>query len=348
MSNESIHVSVCCLSSSLQLCTIIIWNKLIEIHHIDDDDGSQSLFRVVMMKDEAPQQLPDRSSNSRALIVHPLFKDRHPIYQCFGSGKQYEKFQYIAIPGFALPFVVHQNFISSHENLGSVAWEAGISAAGYVADWLKQQQQQQHQEASRRCRVLELGCGTAALVSQSAALCGAYCVMTDLPDVLEWAKLNAKSNCVNQWKASPDYYQLAMEESTPGSVSPLLSARTLRWGEPSDLEQLEKEEQWKAFDIVVAADCMYATNENPDLQAKLLFTLERLLANGRTKLFISYQLRTGQERIFVDQILPSAFPHYVVEEVNHNAAGGVRDAGVYSMVWFRPRSGSDMEFAPTF
>jgi hypothetical protein len=84
---------------------------------------------------------------------------------------------------------------------------------------------------------------------------------------------------------------------------------------------------------------MYATNENPDLQAKLLFTLERLLANGRTKLFISYQLRTGQERIFVDQILPAAFPHYIVEEVNHNAADGVRDAGVYSMVWFRPKSG---------
>lgn len=279
---------------------------------------------------------PDRSPNSRALIVHPLFRDRHPIYQCFGAGKHFEKFQYIPIPGFDLPFVVHQNFISSQKNLGSVAWEAGISAAGYISDWLNKNKQK------RRFRILELGCGTAALVSQCAALCGAQCVMTDLPEVMEWAKLNAKTNSVNQWKSrrlddNDRDYQDAVDASSPGCVSPLLSARTLRWGESSDLDELETEEPG-LFDIVVAADCMYATQDNPDLQAKFLSTLERLLANGRTSLFLSYQLRTGQERLFVDQVLPSVFPNYVVEEVNHSTAGGaVRDTGVYSMVWLRPK-----------
>eukprot|EP00980_Cylindrotheca_fusiformis_P003444 scaffold770_cov109-Cylindrotheca_fusiformis.AAC.11 len=296
----------------------------------------------VMRDAETPSQVPDRSPNSRALIVHPLYKDRHPIYQFFGAGRQYEKFQYISIPGFSLPFVVHQNFISSQKNLGSIAWAGGISAAAYISEWL--QTTQPKDGGGGRLKLLELGCGTAALVSQCAALCGAQCVMTDLPDVLEWAKLNARSNSAVQWNGHPKYLQ-ALEDSSPGSVSPLLSARTLRWGESSDVESCcyLEEETSSSFDIIVAAECLYVTEDNPDLQAKLLSTLEQLLnkddGTKKTKLFLSYQVRTGKEKVFVNQTLPSVFPHYVVEEVNQRSSTGtVRDADVYSMVWFRPKS----------
>ncbi|CAJ1945970.1 unnamed protein product [Cylindrotheca closterium] len=333
-----------------------------------------------MMKDSSrmssAESPPDRSPSSRAIIVHPLFKKRHPIYQFFGSGTMFEKFHYVPIPGFPVPFVVQQNFESSKEHLGSVLWHAGTSAARYIASYLnnldkheaeEEESKQQTQETNewkrpRQQRVLELGCGTAALASQCAALCGAQTFMTDLPEVLEWAKQNAKTNLANQlaWKQRQDGQAtsqpppLDTSSLSPRNIGPNLSAMVLRWGETSDLVEIQRALQEEEgdnnnnnnnnggnpssyFDIVVAAECLYATSDNPDLQSKLLETLKGLLSNGRTKVFFSYQLRTGDEKLFVEQVLPSVFPNYMVEEVNHRNDDSVMDTNVYSMLWFRPK-----------
>ena len=304
---------------------------------------------------------PDRSPSCRAIIVHPLFQHKHPIYHCFASGKQYEKFHYVSIPGFLLPFVVQQNFLSSKEHLGSVVWTAGISAACFMTSFLRSLQNDQkyanEQGARKRpLRILELGCGTAALVSQCAALSGAQAYMTDLPEVLEWAKQNARTNLANQNGGPQSQSPVVSKQSPPGTctsrkIGPNLWAMVLRWGEASDLEKIQQTLQEDNddnntpcyFDIVVAADCLYATSDNPDLQSKLLETLKGLLLNGRTKVFFSYQLRTGEEKKFVERVLPSLFPNYMVEEVNHRSGSSVMDSTVYSMLWFRPKDDLGVE-----
>ena len=285
-------------------------------------------------------KVEDRSPNCRALILHPQFKDRHPIYHLFD--KHLQVWRFVQVPRFSVPFLIHQNYVSSHENLGSVVWAAGIAAATYISDWLLQEGQQHHETWT----LLELGCGTSALVSQCASLCGAQCVMTDLPEVLEWAIQNVKLNSAKQWKErSPAELQKAKARSNRNSIAPLLSAATLRWGEESDLEKLFVEQHPKInFDIIVAADCLYATQENLDLQTKLLSTLKALLLNNHggarsTKLFISYQLRTGKERIFVHEVLPMVFPNYVIEPVIIKDSGNrkVKKNLAYEMVWFIPK-----------
>ncbi|KAL3934795.1 MAG: hypothetical protein SGBAC_009563 [Bacillariaceae sp.] len=184
--------------------------------------------------------------------------------------------------------------------------------------------------------------------------------MTDLPEVLEWAKQNAKTNLANHLAWNQKRRQGSGGDSPsppttllpPRKLSANLSAMVLRWGEASDLEEIQRALQEEDdnyyndveddphscyFDIVVAADCCYATSDNPDLQTKLLETLKGLLSNGRTKVFFSYQLRTGEEKKFVEQVLPKVFPNYMVEEVNHRTDTSVMDSEVYSMLWFRPK-----------
>ena len=104
----------------------------------------------------------------------------------------------------------------------------------------------------------------------------------------------------------------------------------LRWGEASDLPSED-------YDIVVAADCVYATQDDPDLQDKLLFTLKHLLANGRTKLLVSYQLRTGREAIFVHETLPEVLNDYVVEEIHQDYETKKESISHAMMYWVRPR-----------
>jgi hypothetical protein len=185
---------------------------------------------------------------------------------------------------------------------------------------------------------LEVGCGAAALVSQCAALCGFKVVMTDFPHVLEWACENVRRNIGKQWMGHP-HLEESLLKSEPGSVSPLLSSRTLRWGEASDLPT-------EPFDLVVAADCLYAPTSHEDggdnnaLQDKLLLTLQGLLANGRTKLLVSYQNRTGQERIFVHETLLAVLPdNYVVDEIHSTSSKGAKisEQYVHAMAWVRPK-----------
>jgi predicted nicotinamide N-methyase len=263
---------------------------------------------------------PDRSPACRALIVHPDFKNRHPIYRLLT--KQLQTWRCIQITGFSIPFAIHQNFVESQEDLGSVVWSGGIAVAAYMRQYA-QRELQRKPWGSTTC--LELGCGAAALVSQCAALVGIKSVMTDLPQVVEWARQNVEHNFSNQWRGNP-YLAESIQKSEQDSVSPLITARTLCWGEASDLPSED-------FDIVVAADCLYATRDDPDLQQKLLFTLKGLLANGRTKLLVSFQNRNGREATFVHETLPAVLTDYVVEEI-HDRDDNINNA----MLWVLPKS----------
>ena len=292
---------------------------------------------------QGQQRKPDRSPSSRALIIHPHFNDnnndandggasrrrrrRHPIYYCLSE--QHQEWRTIPISGFTLPFIVHQNFEESNENLGACVWRAGIVAAEYIRHYainnLNLDPNCPETWGSVNC--LELGCGTAALVGQCAALCGIKTVMTDLPQVLEWAKQNVRHNFTDQWKNHP-HLEMSLQRSKPGSISPLLAAQSLCWGEPSDLPH-------ELFDIVVAADCLYATYDEPELQDKLLYTLTNLLANKRTKLLVSYQLRTGYERTFIhEKLLTSLNNEYVVEEIRDCPS---ITGKVHSLAWVLPK-----------
>jgi len=299
------------------------------------DSGNDSLVDISEIACQDQQQnavsSPDRSPASRAIIVHPQFKDRHPIYNLL-STKQLERRRRISVPGFPIPFDIHQNFVASDQDLGSIAWSGGIAAAAYLGEYASARWQRDPTNTTKpwgQETLLELGCGTAALVSQCAALCGYNVVMTDLPHVLEWACNNAKQNSSFQWAGHPRL-QESLYKSKPGSVSPLLSAKPLRWGETSDLPSEE-------FDMVVVADCLYAMREDngsDSLMDKLLLTLRGLLANDRTKLLVSYQNRTGQERKFVHETLPFAFPDYVVAKIHPSSA--ISDL-VHAMAWVLPK-----------
>ena len=270
-------------------------------------------------------QRPDRSPASRALIVHPKFKDRHPIYHLLN--RHYQQTLHLTIAGFQLPFIVKQNYFASDEDLGSVVWSAGIAAAAYIGEYARKVVNDDNW-GTMTC--LELGCGGAALASQSASLRGFKTTMTDLPHVVEWAKQNVTLNCSDQWNGHPQLKK-SIEHSNRDSVAPLLTAKGLCWGEASDIPS-------ETFDYIIAADCLYATHDNPDLLSKLLFTLKQLLVNGRTKLFVSYQLRSGNERTFLSETLPKVLTGYVVEEITR---GGGKKDHICVLAWVRPKDSTD-------
>ena len=243
----------------------------------------------------AAGEAPDRSPSSTALIVHPRF----PLASIrYAFDKHAQSCRAVVVPGVPRPFLVMQHFASSGAHLGSVVWNAGIALATYITA----------NAAELRCgrgfgatSALELGCGAAAIVSQCAALHGFQTMMTDLPEVVSWAKHNVALNVACHWDGHPHAAQ-ALALTRPGDVSPLVRAQPLEWGAERDVDCLGLE---RDLDYVFAADCIYATSAEPSLCDKLLCTLN-LLLGSHTQLLISYQCRReSEERDFIESKLPA-------------------------------------------
>ena len=168
--------------------------------------------------------LVDRTPACRALIVHPRFPHSSLRYLL---DKSLAPERVVAVAGHpGPPFRVEQHFESSSQHLGSVLWAAGLALAAHVsqnaeemrcAAWAARESSKGEggggQQRPGGCcerlgggggggggsgcdavRVLELGCGGAAIVAQCAALRGMRVVATDLPEVLGWAARNVELN----------------------------------------------------------------------------------------------------------------------------------------------------------
>ena len=219
----------------------------------------------------------------------------------------------VAVAGHAgPPFRVEQHFDKT-QHLGSLVWAAGLALAAHVSQHAGQMQREARERwggggPDRPVRVLELGCGTAAIVAQCAALHGMHAVATDLPEVLGWARRNIELNRPHQWGHGPVAAAAAADR---------LRLQTLRWGDAAAAAQVMCEHcggdagggdagGGGGFDYVLAADCIYATRDDPQLTAMLFDTLRALLRGRRTVLLLAYQSRFGRasEREFVEQTLP--------------------------------------------
>jgi len=122
------------------------------------------------------------------------------------------------------------------EQKGGTVWPSGRLLAHFVALRLLRR--------LPGCRVLELGCGAAALPGLVAARLGAEVVLTDLPEVTAVAKQNAVSNGLH------------------------VEARSLTWAAaPPDGWDFEP------FDLVLAADVLYDLRQYESLAATLEWTV---------------------------------------------------------------------------
>jgi hypothetical protein len=83
----------------------------------EEDGGSCNSASSSDHHETITPSLTAAACSSRAIIVHPQFKEhrRHPIYNLLIT-KQLEAWRSVSVPGFSIPFVVHQNFVSSQQD----------------------------------------------------------------------------------------------------------------------------------------------------------------------------------------------------------------------------------------
>jgi hypothetical protein len=117
------------------------------------------------------------------------------------------------------------------------------------------------------------------------AILGVPCVATDLAEVVKMAEPNVRINC-----------------ETHGIPKHRLSLQALEWGR----RRTEEEEvscgggmmmSDTKYDLILAADCLYATATVTDLDVKLLQTLQSLMGPN-SLLLVAYTVRSGNEPLF--------------------------------------------------
>ena len=124
---------------------------------------------------------------------------------------------------------------------------------------------------------MELGAGTglASLMvasSREAAAGdarGAVCAMTDLAEVCELTRANARDNKAENGGAVP--------------AGVLLAVKALRWGRVEDVESLPEAIRWP--NVVLGADVMYATDDA--VIRALASTTAMLVKPGRVAVFVA-------------------------------------------------------------
>mmetsp|Transcript_19022 Transcript_19022/g.34381 ORF Transcript_19022/g.34381 Transcript_19022/m.34381 type:complete len:290 (-) Transcript_19022:124-993(-) len=147
---------------------------------------------------------------------------------------------------------------------GGTCWTCGQILAHYIAHELAP-------HMSPSCRAVELGCGVAALPSIAAVRSNASVLATDLADVIEITKLNARSNEIDMRTAALDW--------TQGHHPELLGC----------------------FDLVLAADVL----SDASCHYSLLLQLETMADVGGAAVFVAERTRPGQTTFFED-FLPEA------------------------------------------
>lgn len=104
----------------------------------------------------------------------------------------------------------------------------------------------------RGCRMLELGCGSAAILSLTAAALGAHTTATDLPTVVPMAQHNVAINCaVLRSFGVPVRNESA---AAPGAAAPPSECGTVRVCSYSWGSDLAKCDLTPPFDLIVGTN----------------------------------------------------------------------------------------------
>jgi len=173
-------------------------------------------------------------------------------------------------------------------------WDASILLGKYAsrADvWARLSQRAIAEE--RACIALELGAGTglASLILASSDACakrGGVFALTDLPDVVEFTKRNARENKSENGGRVPD--------------ACVLAAAPMRWGRIDDVDALPPALRWP--DVVLGADLMYTSNT--DILRNLAESTTALMKPGSVGVFAACkEHRPEAIEKFVECMAPS-------------------------------------------
>lgn len=165
---------------------------------------------------------------------------------------------------------------------GFTAWDGAALLGAYCSRrdvWVRLTKRAERSATdSNPIVTMELGAGTglATLMIASSSDAaggernrGAVCAMTDLAEVCELTRANARDNKAENGGAVPSCV--------------LLAVKPLRWGRGEDVEGMPGAIRWP--DVVLGADVMYATND--DVIRALASTTEMLVKPGRVAVFVA-------------------------------------------------------------
>lgn len=177
-------------------------------------------------------------------------------------------------------------------DVGHVVWDAAIVLCKFLDSSVFNDR---HGGMDGKFAV-ELGAGT-GVVGLCAALNGANCVITDLPELLDLMQKNVKLN-----------RHLIQRKNAR------VRAQVLRWGEDEDVNAVLKLRGDKQPDYVLIADCLYYDSS----LAPLISTISSLCA-AHTTVLMSFEERTTDHKIKLQneffgllqqgQFLCSKIPH---------------------------------------
>jgi predicted nicotinamide N-methyase len=163
-------------------------------------------------------------------------------------------------------------------DVGKVLWPA----AGFLIEYLKFA----FDEWSG-VSVLELGCGP-GLAGIYLGLCGAECVLTDMENVVELTKRNVDLNFSSECRSA------SSSDGVPvTTLVPLVTSYDWNMDSANISDSLKKH-----FDFIIASDVMY----EPNNYEALMQVISRH-CTSTTRVYIGYQLRTGDEFTYVKESL---------------------------------------------
>ena len=243
-----------------------------------------------------------RNAECRAIIIHPLFPNggRH-----FWD-EHHKKTREVSIKNISMPFLIMQDFSGSKENLGAVLWNGSIILANYLSSNYRSifrkilQAKQKHNQTVNELKVCELGCGIAPLAAMVTASLGAITTATDLPDVVKMAENNVE---INRIRHSIPQNRLKLQPLVWGANSGFNETDERPREGCSFASNIDDASQGE-YDLILAADVLYATAQVNDLDVKLLSTLKKLMRpQSHTTMLLSYTVRSGKEALFFTQRL---------------------------------------------
>jgi hypothetical protein len=129
-------------------------------------------------------------------------------------------------------------------------------------------------------------------------------VATDLLEVVKMADMNVRINRQSH------------------GLGDRLALQALEWGTDSPGDATTH------YDLILAADCLYATATVHDLDVKLLQTLESLMG-PKSILLIAYTVRSGNERLFFSTKL--AINGFEFKEVGEGDEDSIREGATHIM-----------------